>query len=211
MMSIHTKMVAKKNAPVVAATPAPASAPAPATPAKGVKGKPAKADAKPEPVKVEATPAASVPAPATEAEAVNPLDTVFAKLATATALFKEIQASLKLIQKSYDRMKKVIDKQEKKKANARTTPSGFAKPTKISDELCAFLGVPKGTEMSRTQVTRSINSYVKQHNLYDPKNRRIILPDAAMKKILTLKPGEELSFFTLQRAIKGHFASSVKA
>jgi chromatin remodeling complex protein RSC6 len=206
-------MVAKKNAPVVAATPAPASAPAPATSAKGVKGKPAKADAKPEPVKVEATPAASVPAPATEAEAevVNPLDTVFAKLATATALFKEIQASLKLIQKSYDRMKKVIDKQEKKKANARTTPSGFAKPTKISDELCAFLGVPKGTEMSRTQVTRSINSYVKQHNLYDPKNRRIILPDAAMKKILTLKPGEELSFFTLQRAIKGHFASSVKA
>lgn len=205
----------------VKAAPAPAKA-ATAPPKAAAGGAPAKAEAKapakaaPAPAKAAAAPAAAAPAAETAAapapvEVENPLDAVFAKLTAATALFKEIQANLKVLQKSYDRMKKVVEKQEKKKANARTTPSGFAKPTKISDELCAFLGVPKGTEMSRTDVTRKINLYVKEHNLYDPKNRRIINPDAAMKKILTLKPGEDLSFFTLQRAIKGHFSPSVKA
>jgi chromatin remodeling complex protein RSC6 len=226
-------MVAKKNtapvaaaaspAPVVPSAPAPAKdvkaaakpATAPAAAAKPAAVAPAKAEAKPAKAAAPAKTAAAPATPAAETvapvEVENPLDTVFAKLTAATALFKEIQATLKVLQKSYDRMKKVVEKQEKKKANARTTPSGFAKPTKISDELCAFLGVPKGTEMSRTDVTRKINLYVKEHNLYDPKNRRIINPDASMKKILTLKAGEDLSFFTLQRAIKGHFAPTVKA
>ncbi|QIG60204.1 SWIB-domain containing protein [Dishui Lake large algae virus 1] len=215
-------MVSKKNTTAVAAPVAPVPAPA-------VKeGKEVKSKAKEQKV-AETTPVAPVkaaktaekvvtppaPTPAAEtvvdAEDVSPLDAVFAKLTAATALFKEIQSTLKVLQKSYDKMKKVCEKQEKKKANARTTPSGFAKPTKISDELCAFLNVPKGTQLSRTDVTRRINSYVKEHNLYDPSNRRIINPDANLKKILVLKPGEQLSFFTLQRAIKSHFASSVKA
>jgi chromatin remodeling complex protein RSC6 len=213
-------MVAKKNqAPVVTASPPVAVS---STPAKEVKEKaPKTTEAKPTAKTAEPKSAAKVaepapvtvasPAVASPAEAENPLDAVFAKLTAAVALFKEIQTNLKVLQKTYDKMKKVVDKQERKKISARTTPSGFAKPTKISDELCAFLGVAKGTMMSRTEVTRSINLYVKEHNLYDPSNRRIINPDANLKKILVLKPGEILSFFTLQRAIKGHFASSVKA
>lgn len=202
-------MVAKKTAVATAPAPAPVAPVKEATKPKAVKAKavaesPAPA---PTPAKVEEAPVVEEAA----AEAESPLDAVFAKMTAALALFKEIQTSLKALQKSYDRMKKVVDKQEKKKANARSTPSGFAKPTKISDELCGFLGVPKGTQMSRTEVTRSINAYVKERNLYDASNKRIILPDDKMKKILTLAPGEVLSFFTLQRSIKHHFASSVKA
>ncbi len=212
-------MVAKKNQTAVAA-PVPVTPSAPAKEGKDVKPKaaskatptaetkPAKADAKPAKANaksVEPVPAETATAPA---EIENPLDVVFAKLTAATALFKEIQSTLKVLQKTYDKMKKVVDKQEKKKANARTTPSGFAKPTKISDTLCEFLGVPKGTELSRTDVTRRINGYVKEHNLHDPSCRRIILPDPKMKKILDLKPGEQLSFFSLQRAIKGHFSKA---
>ena len=217
-------MVAKKNqAPVVAAsTPAtPATSSAPAKEVKEKVSKPAaetKPAAKTADTKTSAKPAeaapvavsAVLPVADSPVEVENPLVAVFTKLAAAVALFKEIQSNLKVLQKTYDKMKKVVDKQERKKISARTTPSGFAKPTKISDELCAFLGVSKGSMMSRTEVTRSINLYVKQHNLYDPSNRRIINPDANLKKILVLKPGEILSFFTLQRAIKGHFASSVK-
>lgn len=223
-------MVAKKNATTAVAAPA-----APVTPVPAVKeGKDVKAKAKEQKV-AEAAPVAAAPAkgakaaekaapaapvapasPAPAAETAaepteDPLLAVFVKLTAATALFKEIHANLKALQKSYDKMRKVVDRQEKKKATARSTPSGFAKPTKISDELCAFLNVPKGTLMSRTEVTRAINSYVKEHNLYDPSNRRIINPDANLKKILVLQPGEQLSFFTLQRAIKVHFQPSVKA
>ena len=194
-------MVAKKSQ--IAAAPVPVT---PSAPAKEVKQEVAKVA----PTPAETKPAAKPVAPAPEAvaapvEVENPLDALFAKLTAATALFKEIQSNLKALQKTYDKMKKVVDKQEKKKANARTTPSGFAKPTKISDALCDFLGVPKGTELSRTESTRRLNAYIKEKNLYDPSCRRIILPDEKMKKILELKQGEQLSFFSLQRAIKHHF------
>ena len=207
-------MVAKKVSTAVATTTAPVT-PAPAPKEGAVKETKLKAVKTPkvlaEPAAVKVVEPAAAPVVEEPTTEESPLDAVFAKLTAATALFKEIQTSLKTLQKTYERMRKVVDKQEKKKQNARTTPSGFAKPTKISDELCAFLGVPKGTEMSRTQVTRSLNAHVKSHNLYDPNNRRIILPDASMKKILNLAQGEVLSFFTLQRAIKHHFAPSVKA
>lgn len=203
-------MVAKKGSAAVVSTPvvpAPVVAPVKEAPAKP---KSKKATPEPVPAKVEEVAPTVVAEESTDSD--SPLDVVFTKLAAALVLFKEIQTSLKALHKNYDKMKKVVEKQEKKKQNARTTPSGFAKPTKISDELCAFLNVPKGSSMSRTEVTRKINSYVKEHDLYDKSNRRIILPDANMKKILTLAPGEVLSFFTLQRAIKHHFSpSTVKA
>jgi chromatin remodeling complex protein RSC6 len=71
--------------------------------------------------------------------------------------------------------------------------------------MCAFLGVDKGTEMSRTDVTRRINAYVKANNLNDATNKRIIKPDAKLKKILDTKDGEVCSYFSLQKLIKNHF------
>lgn len=205
-------MVSKKSTTVVATTPV-APSPAPVKDAKAKVVKAEKTEAKSAPAKVvekvaEVAPVVTEPV---EGEVENPLEAVFAKITAAATLIKELQTAMKTLQKSYEKMKKVVDKQEKKKQNARTTPSGFAKPTKISDELCAFLNVPKGTEMSRTAVTRALNAHVKEKNLYDPNNRRIINPDASMKKILVLAPNEQLSFFTLQKAIKHHFAPSVKA
>lgn len=189
-------------------TAAPATPAAETKPAKAVEAKPAKAakttEAKP------VTPAVENAATTAPEVVENPLDVVFAKLTAATALFKEIQSNLKVLQKTYEKLRKIAEKQDRKRANARSSPSGFAKEANISDEMCAFLNVPKGTLMSRTSTTRALNAYIKANNLYDPSNRRIILPDAQMKKILVLEPGVPLSFFSLQRAIKHHF-SPVKA
>lgn len=127
------------------------------------------------------------------------------KLASLTASLKDITMHLKIVKKDYDQLKKTSDKVERKRANARSTPNGFAKPTKISDDLCVFLGVPKGTEKSRTEVTREINKYVKAHNLANPKNKRIILPDATLKKLLNSKSSDEVTYFNLQKFLKHHF------
>lgn len=142
------------------------------------------------------------------ADAVSPLAELAGKIGAFASLVKETQAALKVLTKEYERMKKLVEKTERKRANARTSPSGFAKPTKISDEMCAFLGVDKGTEMSRTDVTRRINAYVKANNLNDPTNKRIIKPDAKLKKILGTKDDEVCSYFSLQRNIKNHFIKS---
>jgi len=203
----------------VSATPAPAApAPAPvaaATPA-------------PKTTKAAAKPAAAAPAvaaPATPVVAAAPvveggaeaavepssMSKLASKIVSAVALLKEIQAELKVAQKEFDKLNKTKLKAEKKRANARTTPSGFAKPTKISDELCAFLNVAKGTEMARTEVTRKLNAYIKENGLFDQANKRKILPNAALKKLLGSKDGDDVSYFNVQRYMKRHFIKAVPA
>lgn len=130
------------------------------------------------------------------------------KITSLASLIKDIQTSIKPVVKEHDKLRKIVDRIQKKRENARKSPSGFAKPNKISNELCDFIGVPHGTEKSRTEITRYINAYVKEHNLNKPSNRRIILPDDKLKKILKTNNDEEVTFFILQRLISHHFPSN---
>jgi len=95
-----------------------------------------------------------------ESTSENLIQVLIDKMSGLSTLNKEIQTVLKQVAKDYDKLKKVVDKIQKKRENARKSPSGFAKPNKISDELCDFIGVPRGTEKSRTDITRYINTYV---------------------------------------------------
>jgi len=197
--------IKKVVAPVSAATPAPAAkaAPAPKAAAKAaapVVAEPVVADA-------AAVDAAVVDAPVE----VSSMAKLAAKIVSVVSLLKEIQAELKVAQKEFDKLNKTKLKAEKKRANARTTPSGFAKPTKISDELCAFLTVAKGTEMARTEVTRKLNAYIKENGLFDQANKRKILPNAALKKLLGCKDGDDVSYFNVQRYMKRHFIKAIPA
>ena len=215
---------AKKSSDVKEVVPvAPAATPAPATTTPPVEVK--KAAPKPKAAKVvpEASKEAPVVAESKEvskdaavgevagedkdSSGDNVIQVLTEKLTALTTLNKEIQVALRQVAKSYDKLHKIVDKIQKKRDNARKSPSGFAKPNKISDELCDFIGVPRGTEKSRTDITRYINSYVKEHNLNKPTNRRIILPDDKLKAILNVKEGEEVTFFILQRLISHHFPS----
>jgi len=101
-------------------------------------------------------------------------------------------------------------KKRQRKAGNRA-PSGFVKPTKISKELASFLGKPHGTEMARTEVTREINAYIRQHKLQDPKNGRVIRADTKLRKLLKLNKEDELTYFNLQRYMSPHFAKSAAA
>ena len=62
--------------------------------------------------------------------------------------------------KSVTKVLKTKDKTKKPKA-----PSGFAKPTKVTKELCEFMEKPEGTEIARTEVTKSLSQYIKTNNL----------------------------------------------
>ena len=158
---------------------------------------------------VPAVPSATaVPAVADAVVADNVLSTIIDKVNSLSAAIKEIQTNLKVLSKDYDKQQKIIEKAQKKRQNAKNSPSGFAKPNKISDELCDFIGVPHGTEKSRTDITRLINAYVKEHNLNKPENKRFILPDDKLKKILNVGDSEEINYFILQKLISHHFPAS---
>lgn len=191
-------MPAKKSpvvtAPVVAATPAPKAEKVVAA-------------------KVEKVVAPVVAAVEEDVVVESPLATLEDKLSLLASTLKEVNVQVRVVKKELDRLRRIADRVERKRANARTTPNGFAKPTKISDELCVFLGVPKGSEKSRTEVTREIHKYVKGKELSDPKNKRIILAakDATLKKLLACSDADEISYFNLQKFLKHHFVKAVVA
>lgn len=207
LLCTSRKMARSAATNKTAATPAPA---APATPAPATKKADAKAAA-PAP-KVAEKPAAAPVAetPAAEGETpVNPVEEISTKLTSLVTSLKELQALVKTLSKDYEKMRKTVQKTERKRANARSNPNGFAKPAKVVDELCDFCGVTRGTLMSRTDVTRAINAYIKEKNLNDPKNKRNILPDDKLRNLLKLKTTDELNFFKLQAYLSPLFVKNV--
>lgn len=131
------------------------------------------------------------------------------KLSSIQNEVKSFQQTLKLLVKEYEKQKKIIAKVQKKRDNAKKSPSGFAKPCKISVELCKFIGVPEGTERSRTDITRFINAYVKEKDLNNPENRREFFPDEKLRAILNVNEKDKVTYFILQRLIAHHFPLSI--
>jgi len=115
-----------------------------------------------------------------------------------------LKANIKNITKISSRVSKNADKSSKRKKNTKSKPSGFEKPTPISDELAVFFGRELGTLMARTEVSKQIHDYVMQQKLQNAANRRIIHPDAKLKQLLNVN-NDELTYFNLQKYLKFHF------
>jgi len=202
----ETEQVTATAPPVVAAAPA------------EKKTKKSAAAAAPTPAPVVAAPAVDAAAePAVAADAETPLADqsveFLAKLQQLGVLISSLKAEYKTLEKKWSREVKTAQKQSskrKRKAGNRA-PSGFVKPTKISDELASFLGKDKGSEMARTDVTREINTYIRAHKLQDKDNGRKINPDSKLATLLKLKKTDELTYFNLQKYMSPHFAKAVKA
>jgi hypothetical protein len=210
---------ASSSAPVVASATAAAPVAA-AAPAKAVKPSTPKAKA------AESTPVVvAAPAPAVEGtDASTPVaevdgavstalyGSVLTKLQGAQALLASIRSEVNELKRQHARELRAANKANKRrKTNANRAPSGFVKPTLISNELAAFLGKPEGSVLARTEVTREVNAYIRAQKLQDKDNGRKINPDAKLLKLLKLKKGEELTYFNLQKYMAGHFAKSVPA
>ena len=218
----------KTTAPKTTKTETPAAAPAPvvaasasAAPAVKAKKVVAKADAAPAAAAapVAAAPvAAAAPAVPAAADAAAEVDSslmeqsgeFLVKLQQLGALINALKTEYRTLEKKWTRDLKVAQKQSskrKRKAGARA-PSGFVKPTRISDELATFLAKPAGTEMARTEVTRDINKYIREHNLQDKSNGRQINPDSKLASLLKVAKTDVLTYFNLQRYMSPHFAKA---
>jgi len=185
------KVVAAATAPVVAASSSSSSS-APAAPA----------------VEEQAVAAADEFETSVEEQSTEFL----AKLQQMSSLLSSLKTEFRSLEKKWSRELKSVKKQSsrrKRKAGNRA-PSGFVKPTRISDELASFLGKESGTEMARTAVTRDINAYIRLHNLQDTKNGRKINPDVKLAALLKLGKEDELTYFNLQRFMSPHFSKNVK-
>jgi len=201
-----------KTAPTPAvATPA-APVAAPAAPAKAAKKAAAPAAAPAAPVAPVAANVTAAPVETAEAAVASVQDDVKAMLVSASTVRETVGslvAELKRLEKRVARLQKEADKRRRKskkvvegeEAKPRKL-SIFEIPTPLSNDLCAFLGVASGSKESRSNVTKAITSYVKQHEL---KDKHTIKPDAKLKALLNVTDADVLTYFNLQKHLNHHY------
>lgn len=136
------------------------------------------------------------------------------KIQNFTTEIKSIMTIVKTLQKENIKLRKIVDKRKSKKKNADpnapSKKSGFAVEVKISNELADFLKEDRGIMISRNEVTKRLNSYIKENNLYTEHDKRVIKPDAVLVKLFKVDEGAHVSFFQIQKFIKDHFESKAK-
>ena len=227
-MSTEAPKTAKKVVAKKAAAPAPAAAaapaPAPATEAKAAKA-PRKTAAKTEVVvpTVAAPEVAPLPAsPATEAAAPASISGVVERLREVRTRFanelKEIIADTLLAAKTAARevkdakrkrrvKKDVADMTPEEKAawELRRSKNAFLKPRALSADLCSFMKLPAGSQRSQTEVTKFVSNYVKENSCFDPSNKRRIIPDGVLSRLLKVKDTDTVTYLNLQSFLKIHF------
>lgn len=115
-----------------------------------------------------------------------------------------LQQTIKQLEKSVKKQQKEFKKVAVKNKEKRQ-PSGFAKPCKVSKELCEFMNKNEGSEIARTEVTKSLIQYVKDNHLENNSNKKFILPDNKLKTLLGIEDGQELTYFNIQKYMNKHF------
>ena len=123
-----------------------------------------------------------------------------------------IQQNIKQLDKNVKKQMKCLKKEViKTKNKGNRQPSGFAKPSKVTKELCEFMNKTEGTEIARTEVTRALVAYIKENKLENTTNSKIISPDEKLKILLELNDSDELTYFTIQKYMNKHFVKNAEA
>ena len=123
-----------------------------------------------------------------------------------------IQQNIKQLDKNVKKQMKCLKKEVVKTKNkGNRQPSGFAKPSKVTKELCEFMNKTEGTEIARTEVTRALVAYIKENKLENTTNSKIISPDEKLKTLLDLNDSDELTYFTIQKYMNKHFVKNAEA
>ena len=223
---VAQKKVVKTAAAAVATPAVAASAPVAAAAAPVAVAAPAKkAAAK----KADAAPVAAAAAPAaksdastvvateatTETAVVSPHDTLETLANDMIKMAKSLLETARQAKKEHAKVVKKAEQGGKKrraKSDGESTHSNsvFLQPSKISPALAKFCGVSSDTMLSRTESTRKIAAYIKEHDLQNPENRREIRADATLTALFALTSEDKLNYFNLQRYIKPHFIKEIK-
>jgi len=138
----------------------------------------------------------------------SPLLTILDTISTLKRQFCIFQNKLKDLEKMVKKEYKTEKKTQKKIKEKKEAPKkGFAKPTEVTNELCAFMNKEEGSKIARTDVTKALIEYINQQNL---NNGQIINPDEKLKILLGVNDSEEVTYFTLQKYMNKHFIKNTE-
>ena len=80
---------------------------------------------------------------------------------------------------------------------------GFGADVHLAPDLADFLGTEV---MPRTEVTKRIWAYIKEHELQDPSDKRLVVCDAALEKVLKRKTIHMFKMTKELSKVRSHFA-----
>lgn len=203
--TVAKKVTKKSDAPVAATAAATVSTPAPVAVAE-------KSSKKSKPVVAQATPVAAAPVATAVADvAAVETKTVEQEIAALIAVHQQLRdqsvSAIKTLQRLQKRVAKEVKEAGRRRRRSKKEDDGsvkekrptiFTTPVTLKDELCAFLGKPKGSQMTPADVTRAFSAYVDSHKLKDAEKGHTIHPDVAMRKVLGVKDGEALTYRNIQ-------------
>ena len=86
--------------------------------------------------------------------------------------------------------------------------SAILKGSRLSKELCEFLGKPEDIEMMRTDITKEIYKYIQDNNLQDSENKKLIHPNESLIKLFNIEETQELTYFNIQNHLNEHFITN---
>tara|TARA_Y100000996_G_C22519317_1_gene641784 strand:- start:53 stop:505 length:453 start_codon:yes stop_codon:yes gene_type:complete len=133
-------------------------------------------------------------------------DGIFSTLSTFKTQITSLQQQVKTLEKDVikelNAANKIIEKANNK---PKRKPSGFALKVNISEELKNFMSLGKDDKIARTEVTKFLINYIKENNLQNPNDRRIIECDDKLKQLLKVPEGEQLTYFNIQKYMNCHF------
>jgi upstream activation factor subunit UAF30 len=129
---------------------------------------------------------------------------------------KSRSVGVKLLRQVVKRVKSLrsdtlrVSKQRNRSSRPVNTSSGFMKPVKISKEMAKFTGWNPDELKSRVSITKALCQYIKENDLQNPEDRRQIVPDSKLAKLLDYdqkRDGKPLTYYYLQQKIQPHFSS----
>ena len=117
----------------------------------------------------------------------------------------QVQNKIRILEKNVKKEQKNHAKIIEKKRKGNHKPSGFAKPSPVSDELCVFMQKEKGTHLARTEVTKYIINYIENQKLQDETNKTKIIPNQSLKNLLGVGDKDDVTYFNIQKLMNRHF------
>ena len=126
---------------------------------------------------------------------------MMASLAEMNAQISEMKEMFSVLEKKAKKLTHAVEmaaKKEKKPEKKERKPCGFAVSSKVTPEMCEFMGRKEGELISRIEITQYLNKYIKEKDLENPENRQNIVPDESLWKILGEEArNEKITHFTL--------------
>ena len=85
------------------------------------------------------------------------------------------------------------------KTDRRKPSPAFMKPVQPDDKLAAIVGAEP---LARTDITRKLWDYIRQHKLQDPADRKFIKADPALKAVFDGR--DRVSMFEMTKLVFNH-------